>query len=194
MLCRSLPIVDQTADDDASFIGSIWGCRRANWTCSWIPEMFFWCISAIARSADSGLPNVTKPRLGKKTIQLMLNGRNWKNKPFFNFHRNINNCPEICKVFLEKLFCDFISWNEDCVPSARFVTFCGIALFVSQTALFPIPNGGKLLIETSDSTKRKISFQGLNAEHPIRMNLVSLSEKSPIVSWATSFWVEENGW
>lgn len=76
-------MVDQTAEHEASFIGSIWGWRLANWTCSEIPNAVLECISFIERSADSALTNVIKPRpfsISIDTLTILPNVENWLRK------------------------------------------------------------------------------------------------------------------
>lgn len=77
---HNLPKVDQTADDDASLIGSICGCRRANCTCNVIPVTVFVCISLMERSADSTLAYVMNPRpfsISIDTLTILPNVANW---------------------------------------------------------------------------------------------------------------------
>lgn len=98
----NLPKVDQTTEEEAWFIGSICGCRRANWTCNEMPDTVFECKSLIARSADSVFTNVIKPRpfsISIETLTILPNVANW-----FRKKSSVTLLPDTQTVFPVRCF------------------------------------------------------------------------------------------
>lgn len=118
---------DHTAEDDASLMGSIWGWRRASCTCKTIPLTLLPCISAIARSADSGLAKETNPRLQTKDVTYYTGIYiKYSDSPLFNFHRNVDYGAVVIECFLEEIFGNLVARNEYSISCTRFFWLCRI--------------------------------------------------------------------